>query len=122
MRKILIADDEKVIREVIMRFLQLNGYDVSLAEDGFETIHKMATDNFDLLIMDLRMPGMKGQEILEQLRKSKKEVPVIIFTGTIEADESEILRKLGYLSNDIICKPADLFAVLKKIKEKLPDE
>ncbi len=122
MRKILVADDEKVIRDVIMRFLRLKGYDVDLAEDGLETIHKMIADNFDLLIMDLRMPGIKGQEILEQLKKSKKEIPVIILTGTIDADESEILRKLGFSSNDIICKPADLFEILKKIKEKLPDE
>ncbi|MFH1094449.1 MAG: response regulator [Candidatus Omnitrophota bacterium] len=122
MHKILVVDDEKEIRDMIMRFLRIKGYEVYLAEDGLETIHKMTTDNFDLLIMDLQMPGIKGQEIIEQFRKSKKEIPVIILTGTIDDDVFEILRKLGFSSNDIIGKPVDLFEILKKIKEKLPDE
>jgi DNA-binding response OmpR family regulator len=122
MRKILVADDEKVVRDVITRFLELKGYDVCTAEDGQETINKVIADNFDLLIMDLRMPGLNAQEMLAQLGKIKKELPIIILTGTIDTDRLGILRELGYSNNDIICKPADLFEILKKIKAKLPDE
>lgn len=119
MHKILIADDEKLVRDVIARFLTLKGYDVGTAENGAETVNKVTTDNFDLLIMDLRMPGLKSQEMLEQIKNSKKEIPIIILTGTIDAEESEILKKWGYSNNEIICKPADLFDILKKIQEKL---
>ena len=119
MRKILVADDEKLVRSVMARFLSCQGYDVSIAENGLETVRKAASGEFDLLVMDLRMPGLKGHEILEELKKNKKQIPVIILTGTIDADESEVLMELGYTSEDIICKPADLFDILKKVKEKL---
>lgn len=119
MCRILIADDEKLVRDVIARFLTIKKYDVSTAENGAETVHKIITDNFDLLIMDLRMPGLRSQEILEQIKNSKKEIPIIILTGTIDAEESEVLKKWGYSNNEIICKPADLFEILEKVKEKL---
>jgi two-component system, OmpR family, response regulator ResD len=121
MRRILVADDEKVVRDVMLRFLKLQGFDVSTAEDGRETVRKALEEDFDLLIMDLRMPGLKATEILVAIKKSKKNLPVVILTGTIDAEESEALRKLGYTGEDILCKPADLFEILKKVKEKLPD-
>lgn len=122
MHKILIADDEKLVRDVIARFLALKGYDVGTAENGAETINKITLDNFDLLIMDLRMPGLRSQEILEQIKNRKKEIPIIILTGTIDAEESEVLKKWGYSNDEIICKPADLFEILKKVQEKLPNK
>lgn len=122
MYRILIADDEKLVRDVIARFLILKKYAVSTVKDGAEAVHKVITDNFDLLIMDLRMPGLRSYEILEQIKNSKKEIPIIILTGTIDAEESEVLKKWGYSNNDIICKPADLFDILKKIEEKLPGQ
>ncbi len=121
MRRILVADDEKVVRDVMSRFLKLQGFDVCTAQDGREAVDKAVKDNFDLLIMDLRMPGLKATEILEAVKKNKKDMPVLILTGTIDADESEALRKLGYSGENILCKPADLFEILKKVKEKLPD-
>jgi len=122
MHRILIADDEKLVRDVIARFLTFKGYDVGMAENGAEAVRKAATDNFDLLIMDLRMPGLKSREIFERIKKTGKEIPIIILTGTINAEESEVLKEWDYPSADIICKPADLFEILKKIQEKLPDK
>ncbi len=119
MRKILVADDEKIVRDVISRFLKLKNYDVSTVENGAELVQKVRVDNFDLLIMDLRMPGLTGPEILGKLKEEKKQLPFIILTGAIDADESEVLRKLGCSSDEIICKPADLFEILKKVEEKL---
>ena len=121
MRRILVADDEKIVRDVIARFLRLKDYDVFTAENGREAVNRVTEDNFDLLIMDLRMPGLNAQEILQAIRETKKVLPVIILTGTIDAEESQVLQKFGLPVEDIICKPADLFEILKKIKEKLPD-
>ncbi len=122
MYKILVTDDEKVVRDVLVRFLNLKGYDAHSAADGLEMLQKVRADNFDLIIMDLRMPGLSAPEILLALEKIRKGTPVIILTGTIDADESEVLRKMGHSFNEIICKPADLFEVLNKVKEKLPDK
>jgi CheY-like chemotaxis protein len=121
MRKILVADDEKVVRDVISRFLRLKDYDVFTVENGREAVKRVTDDNFDLLIMDLRMPGLRAQEILQAIRETKKDLPVIILTGTIDAEESEVLQKFGHPVEDIISKPADLFEILEKIKEKLPN-
>ena len=119
MRKILVADDEKIVRDVIVRFLKLKNYDVITAENGVELLEKVCADNFDLLIMDLRMPGLTGQEILEKIRENKKEIPVLILTGAIDADDSGVLKDLGFSNDEIINKPADLFEILKKVEEKL---
>ena len=80
MYRILIADDEKLVRDVIARFLTLKGYAVSTAENGAETISLVDRENFDLLIMDLRMPGLRSDEILELIKKTKAELPIIILT------------------------------------------
>ncbi len=119
MRKILVADDEKIVRDVIARFLKLKNFDVVTVENGAELVQKVCADNFDLLIMDLRMPGLTGPEILKKLKEAKKQLPFLILTGTIDADESEVLAGLGCSNNEIICKPADLFEILKKVEEKL---
>lgn len=122
MRKILVADDEKIVRDVIARFLKLKNFDVITVENGAELVQKVCADNFDLLIMDLRMPGLTGPAILEKLKEAKKQLPFLILTGTIEADESDVLVKLGCTNNEIISKPADLFEILKKVEEKLRGE
>ncbi len=122
MYKILIADDEKLVRDVIARFLALKGYSVGTAENGTETVRKVSEGNIDLLIMDLRMPGLRSDKILEQIKKTNAELPIIILTGTIDAEESEVLNKWGFSNNEILCKPADLFDILKKVQENLPKE
>lgn len=122
MYKIMVTDDEKVVRDVMVRFFELKGYDVCTSVDGAEMLRKVREDNFDLIIMDLRMPGLSGPEILSSLKEIRKGIPVIILTGTIDADESEVLKKMGYSRDEIFCKPVDLFEILKKVKEKLPDK
>lgn len=119
MAKILIADDEKVVRDILVRFLTLSGYEVDTTDDGFETIDKIKTDAFDILIMDLKMPQLKGADILLELRKNKKEIPCLILTGAVDAEESEGLKRIGFPAGDILYKPIDLSSLLCKIKEKL---
>ncbi|HAH19964.1 MAG: hypothetical protein A2Y00_09040 [Omnitrophica WOR_2 bacterium GWF2_43_52] len=120
MSKILIADDEKTIRDIFLKFLTLQGYEVSLAESGSDAIAKLNADSFDMLIMDLMMPGIKGAEILREMRKNKKPVAVIILTGSVDAENSKDLNELGYDAGDILYKPVDLFELLEAIKRKLP--
>ncbi len=119
MSKILIADDEKVVRDIFKKFLTYYGFSVSEAQDGAEALEKINSDNFDLLIMDLRMPNVEGPDILEAMKANNKEVPTIILTGTVDASDSEVLRKFGYTDKDILCKPVDLYELLTTVRNKL---
>lgn len=122
MRKILIADDEKAIRDVLARFLSLNGYAVSTSENGVDTIEKIKSGDFDILIIDWRMPLRKGCDVLAEIKKAKIEIPCLVLTGTLDAQDCDEFKKLGYGQNDILYKPADLFVILSKVKEKLPPQ
>lgn len=97
----------------------LQGYEVSLAESGREAIAKLNADSFDMLIVDLKMPGTKGAEVLKEMQTSKARTAVIILTGTVDAEDSKDLKELGYDSRDILYKPVNLFELLEAVKIKL---
>jgi len=118
MPKILIADDEKVVRNIFTRFLTYQGFNVFEAQDGAEALEKINNDNFDLIIMDLKMPKVNGYDILEAMKANKKEVPVIILTGSVDDSELEGLKKFGYTDKDILCKPVDLYELLIAVRNK----
>ena len=80
---ILIIDDEKGIREIIQEILTLFGHSVDTASDGREGIQKFDDNSFDLVITDVRMPGVSGNTVVEHIRNSrKKSTPVIGMSGT----------------------------------------
>ena len=86
-RTILIADDEKNIRSGLQLALEDEGYTILLASDGKEAWDLITTNSVDMLITDLRMPRMSGQELLKKVSSAYPTMPVVILTGhgTIEA-------------------------------------
>lgn len=105
-RTILIADDEKNIRNGLQLALEDEGYTVLLASDGKEAWNTITAKSVDLLITDLRMPGMSGQELLKRVSSSYPTMPVVILTGhgTIEA-AVEAMRNGAV---DFLTKPLNL--------------
>lgn len=103
---ILVADDEKVIRDLFTRFLSKKGYAVFTASDGFEALHKIKGDNFDILIMDLKMPRMSGMELLEEIRELKGDLIIIVITGYATIETAKEAMKQGCF--DYITKPFNL--------------
>ncbi len=83
---VLIVDDEKNIREGLGKALQLDGYNVILAENGNAALDAIGDNEIDLVISDLKMPGLSGQELLKHITSSYPMIQVIILTGhgTIE--------------------------------------
>lgn len=77
-RKILIADDELSIRKLYEREFDRQGYDVIVASDGKETLDKVREERPDLVILDVRMPGMDGMQAMSQIIEEKNDLPVII--------------------------------------------
>ncbi len=103
---ILIIDDEKNIREGLGESLGLDGYNIILSTDGQDGIRQVDSRDVDLVITDLKMPVLSGQEVLEHVASRYPSVPVIMLTGhgTVE-DAVEAMRKGAY---DFITKPVNL--------------
>ena len=83
MSTILVIEDEKGLLQIIEQALTGYGYDVQTAFDGLDGIRKFDEGNFDIVITDIRMPGVDGNGVVEHIRESNKQsVPVIAITGT----------------------------------------
>ena len=105
MTKILIAEDDRDIRELIILTLQFHGFDVTSAEDGAEAVEKAAKGKFDLILMDVRMPRMTGYEACKHLKANKatRDIPVIFLSA--KGQETEITTGLDAGAADYILKP-----------------
>lgn len=113
MSKILVIDDEKVIIDMIQQLLKMYGHDVGTAYDGGEGIQKFDNDCFDLVITDIRMPGLDGNFVAKHIRNSdKKYVPVIGMSGTPWASEDNSF-------DTIFEKPFQLKALINSVEELL---
>ena len=90
--KILVVDDEKVIRDLTQAFLMVNGYEVDTAENGEEALDKLLNNSFDVVITDLKMPLMGGMELLEKLSNINLNAVTIVLTGC-SVNQSDFSRK-----------------------------
>ena len=81
MTRIILAEDDQEMRALIASSLEKDGYDVTLASDGAELLARLAFQEFDVVISDIRMPGCSGMNVLEGLRDARWTVPVILMTA-----------------------------------------
>ncbi len=114
---VLVVDDEKNIREGIGKSLEMDGLNISLAEDGERAIQIINKDEVDLVISDLKMPKMSGEELLKKVSSSYPTLPVIILTGhgTIETAVNA-MRDGAY---DFLTKPVNLDRLSLLVKRAL---
>ncbi|MFB3853466.1 MAG: response regulator [Vicinamibacterales bacterium] len=99
-RRVLVADDEQSIRELLVQALALAEYDVEVASDGRAALERLRLGSCDLLITDLKMPGLDGLSLVREVRRLAPEMPIVIITGysTEEAAiEALNLGVTGYL-------------------------
>lgn len=99
--RILVVDDESSIRELLQKTLALAEYDVDTAPDGRAALERLRLGNYDLLIADLKMPGMDGLTLIREAKRLTTELPVIIITGfstESSAIEAVNLGVAGYLT------------------------
>ncbi len=101
--RVLVVDDEKVVRDGCHRVLSGKGYEVATAENGQQALDLLAANSVDLILLDLKMPVMSGEEVLEITRTDYKEIPVIIITGHGTVDTAVDCMKKG--AYDFITKP-----------------
>jgi two-component system, NtrC family, response regulator AtoC len=101
--RVLIVDDEKNLRESLADFLKIDGIETECAENGLAAQRLLSESVFDAAILDLRMPGLSGLELLDWLREQGPEVPVVMISAFGDIDDAVSAMKLG--ARDYIVKP-----------------
>jgi sigma-B regulation protein RsbU (phosphoserine phosphatase) len=116
---VLIVDDEELNREGLARRLQRHGYSVSTAASGRAALELLGQRRFDLVLLDIMMPGMNGLEVLKFLRRidSLLDLPIIMVTA--RTDSQDVVEALELGANDYLTKPLDFPVVLARIRTQL---
>ncbi|MCX7994443.1 MAG: sigma-54 dependent transcriptional regulator [candidate division WOR-3 bacterium] len=116
--RVLIVDDEEIVRDALTEWLENLGYQAKAVEDGFKAIEVVENSEWDVLLVDLKMPKMDGIETLRRIRKIKPDLPIIIITGHGTVDSAVIAMKEG--AADYVMKPfnpEEINIILKKLLE-----
>ncbi|MBO5524781.1 MAG: response regulator transcription factor [Roseburia sp.] len=110
--KILIVDDEKPICDLMEMNLQAAGYDCKAVQDGLEAIRLIEQEKFDLILLDIMLPGADGYDIMEYIRPLK--IPVIFVTAKHEVKDRVKGLKLG--AEDYLVKPFDVVELMARVE------
>jgi len=114
---ILIIDDEAILRQTLARILQQAGFEVSTAENGEQGISFLSTTNFDLVFMDLSMPGMPGMDALKIIHAEHPSLPVVLFTA--QPDLNSAVDALRNGATDYLLKPLKPQALIERAQSIL---
>jgi two-component system, NtrC family, response regulator AtoC len=115
---ILVVDDEEIVRESLSSWLEEDGYDVVTAENGVKALERLPQKDWTLVLVDLKMPGMDGIQLMEEIRKSRPDQIILIMTAFATVDTAVNAMKKG--AYDYLVKPfnpEDLSLSIRKIVE-----
>jgi DNA-binding response OmpR family regulator len=112
--KLLLVEDDASVASFVMRSLAEEGYEISLAPDGILALQMALANNFDLIILDVMLPGMNGYEVCKQIRATGRVTPILMLTalGTTE----NIVAGLDSGADDYLSKPFKLVELLARIR------
>lgn len=119
MAKILLVDDEPEIRFLTRRMLEKEGHSVTEAENGEMALRMLQKDKPDLILLDVRMPGLNGWEVCRRIKADDKtkSIPVVMFT--VRTSEEDIQKSVDYGANAHINKPFDKEELLELVENML---
>src|ERR1041385_8314358 len=117
MPKVLIIDDEKSIRRSLREIMEFEKFSVDEAEDGQSGFTKITSEQYDLVICDVKMPKLDGLELLQRLSKEAVDVPLIMMSGHGNIETAvEAVKKGAY---DFLTKPVDLNRLLVTLRNAM---
>lgn len=116
MEKILIVEDDKDIAEIEKDFLTVSGFDVDITLDGFEGLKMGMTGIYDLILLDVMLPGISGFDVCKKLREMI-DVPILLVTAKV--DDIDKIRGLGLGADDYIEKPFSPSVLVARVKSNL---
>jgi two-component system, OmpR family, response regulator MprA len=116
--KILVVDDERAVRESLRRALELEGYEIELADDGLGALAALeAGDEPDAMILDVLMPGLDGLEVARRVRREGSRLPILMLTARVEVDDRVAGLDAG--ADDYVTKPFALDELLARVRALL---
>lgn len=119
-KKILIIEDEEIISSLLKKKLEVEGYEVAVAENGNEGLKQMKSNKPDLILLDIIMPEKGGFEVMEEMRESEdlKNIPIVVISNSGQPVELDRAKELG--AKDWLIKTEfDPQEVLEKVKKQI---
>ena len=115
--KILIVEDEASIAEVVSAYAKREGYETVIASDGLEALEIFERDEIDLVILDLMLPKLNGEEVCRRIREKSSSVPVIMLTA--KSSEADVVYGLDTGANDYVSKPFSPRVLMARIRAQM---
>jgi DNA-binding response OmpR family regulator len=115
--RVLIAEDEPLISELLSEQLHADGFTCAVADDGRDALAMAASDEFDLLLLDLGLPGKDGLSVLRELRARGQTMPVVILTARVGLEATVTGLEEG--ADDYVAKPFDVDELVARIRARL---
>jgi len=116
--KILVVDDERAVRESLRRALELEGYEIELAEDGSQALQLLETEpEPDAMVLDILMPGVDGLEVSRTLRRKGSKLPILMLTARTQVEDR--VEGLDAGADDYLTKPFALEELLARVRALL---
>ncbi|WP_078120084.1 response regulator transcription factor [Thiosocius teredinicola] len=116
-RRILIVEDEGAIRTGLIDVFVFHGFEVDSAEEGPEGLRKALTGRFDLILLDVMLPGMNGFDICNRIREQDKEQPIIMLTA--KTSDEDIIQGLSLGADDYVAKPFSVAQLVLRVQAVL---
>jgi len=115
--RLLIVDDELLIRDLLYDYFAARDFDIAIADSGQKALALMAETGFDAIILDVKMPGMDGLQLTDRIRADDGDVPIIILTGYPSLDSA--IDALRHRVDDYFVKPVNLTHLRRAIETAL---
>lgn len=121
--KILVIDDDGLVNQTVKNLLIRKGYEPKICENGKTALNLMAQQDFDLILCDIRMPGLNGLETIKQIRRllktqNRRETPAFFFTGYADDKAYQEAQAMS----EVLLKPYDIHELIKLIEKHLKEK
>jgi len=116
MGKVLVADDEKEVLELVRLYLEKDGFEVASAEDGMSALGFVQTEDIDCAVLDVMMPKLNGFQLLKKIRESSN-IPVIMLTARDASPDKVLALDMG--ADDYVAKPFDPLELCARVKANI---
>ncbi len=118
-KKILVVDDEPLLVALVKLRLESQGYEVVVAYDGVQALEAVKHSQPDMIVLDIMMPAMKGDEVCRRLRTNQqtKNIPIVVLTGSQHREFADLCLECG--ADEVLLKPFDSQELLQLIKKRI---
>ncbi|HEV3203653.1 MAG TPA: sigma-54 dependent transcriptional regulator [Gemmataceae bacterium] len=116
---LLVVDDDETNRDVLGHRLQRKGYSVTTVENGYEALELIRCRGFDLVLLDIMMPGISGLEVLKKIRQTRGLTDLPVVMATARDQSTDVVQALELGANDYVTKPYDIPVLLARVKTQL---